>query len=84
MTVRGAHRAVGRRGSDEHGATGVIGAGSTVRFTAWLSLGATPLAAVTVKPNGPSTFGVPDSTPALDRLNPAGSVPDVTEYVGTG
>jgi hypothetical protein len=36
-------------------------------------------------PNVPVADGVPEISPvATFRLNPAGSVPDCTEYIGTG
>ncbi len=37
--------------------------------------------AVTVKPKGPTTVGVPERTPAALRSSPAGSAPAVTAKV---
>ena len=45
----------------------------------------TPLLAVTVPVNGPpAVVGVPEMTPAVLRLNPAGNAPAVTAKVGAG
>ena len=37
-----------------------------------------PLVAVTVKVDVPTVVGVPERTPAEDRVTPAGNVPEVT------
>src|SRR5690348_5481686 len=55
--------------------------------TVWPPLtasGETPLLAVTVKVKAPALVGVPESTPSLVRLSPAGRVPEDTAYVGVG
>jgi len=46
--------------------------------------GATALVAVIVNVEVPGVVGVPDNTPPLDRVNPAGNVPPDTANVGVG
>ena len=60
-------------------------AGSTV--IVWVVLtasGEAPLLAVTVKVEVPLLVGVPESTPALVRVSPAGRMPEDTAKVGLG
>jgi len=61
------------------------GAWSTVIVWRLLTAsGERPLLAVTVKVEVPALVGVPESTPALVRVSPAGSVPLDTVKVGSG
>jgi hypothetical protein len=55
----------------------------TVRVKACVASGLTPLAAVTVKMKVPAVVGVPDRTPAGDRVTPEGRAP-ATVKVGAG
>ena len=57
---------------------------TTVNVKLCVPAGATPLVAVIVKVDTPVAIAVPESTPAEDRLMPAGSVPAVTANVGAG
>jgi len=54
---------------------------STASVYAWLPVQPFASVAVTVKPELPSVGGVPLSTPFAASDSPAGSAPDVTEYV---
>jgi len=56
----------------------------TIVNGAVMASGATPLVAVILNVEVPGVVGVPDNTPPLDRLNPAGSVPPDTANVGVG
>jgi hypothetical protein len=49
-----------------------------------LKLPATFVARMTNGPNVPAAVGVPESTPAAESVSPTGSVPEKSEYVGTG
>ena len=42
------------------------------------------VARTTIPENVPPAVGVPLRTPALERFNPGGRVPDWTAYVGAG
>lgn len=57
------------------------GAGAIVTVTFWVASGGVPLAACTVKELEPAAVGVPDNTPAPDRVTPAGSVPVAIDHV---
>ena len=61
----------------------ITGAASTVRVKAWVAGVPTPLLAVRVIGKVPLAVGVPESTPAVDRVTPVGSVP-VSVKVGAG
>ena len=55
----------------------------TVRVKLWVALGVTPLAAVMVMGKLPLAVGVPESTPAVDRVTPVGRGP-ISVKVGAG
>ena len=60
------------------------GARSTVIVKLWVAAVPTPLLAFTVPVKVPVASGMPESTPAGDKLNPAGRVPEAREKVGVG
>jgi len=73
------------------GTASVVGATTTVatftvKLNAWLPLNGAPVpvllsVALMLKLNGPPAVAVPERTPALESVKPAGNVPEVTEYV---
>ena len=66
-------------------ATGATGAAAMVTVNdPVVASGAVPLLAVTANVDAPTPVGVPERTPALVRVSPAGNVPDDTANVGFG
>ena len=70
---------------DQH-LPGASGAAAMVRLTAWVALGAVPLAACTVKLKLPDAVGVPERTPVLLlSVMPAGKAPaEIVQVIVVG
>ena len=59
----------------------IVGGVPITKLKFCVAAGENPFDAVTVPLNVPATVGVPDTTPAVLKLRPVGSAPDVTAKV---
>ena len=62
----------------------IAGGALTATVKLCVAFGSVPLAAVSVTGKDPLCVGVPESSPADDKVMPVGSVPAVTLTVGAG